>query len=311
MDNQQGERRKEHDRGSVLIITLVLVVILSVVVLAIASYSTTAVKTSPVASRRTDTNADASAALQWAIERFSSKHIRPNECDPGPVPLPLDITDGTWSNVVSNGSAVTISCEQTQDLSEEAVHLVAVATDASGVRRTVEALIEVPVYEHGARIADWRVDLEIDPNPYVTTTTVVIASTTTVGTTITTSSVPASSTTPTTAPPAPAPTCRYTVSQVDNPNGSGQGTLGRGVLTITNSGAAFTGWTVNVNPGGRTLTWDQGAVSGTYQVSSNSSNESIAGPSGATGVNAASIVAPNSAKFEVNDTFSCTMVSPP
>lgn len=160
--------RQRTDRGGVLILTLLLTTILALVVIALAQYASTGLKTSDVASLRTETNFDAASAASWAIEELAKKQLDPDaDCAPAPstsvVPVP--------AGLVPNGYTVSLTCAQTTPIAgEPVVHLISTVTDGAGVRRFVETTVEVPRYTHGARIADWRVDIPIDVPNYVTTT---------------------------------------------------------------------------------------------------------------------------------------------
>ncbi|MDW3215415.1 MAG: hypothetical protein R8G01_15545 [Ilumatobacteraceae bacterium] len=173
---------KHRDGGTILVLTLVFTVILAVVVIAIANFATTGLKTSSVATQRTDTNADASATMSWAIEQFSKKQLLPDaDCGDAPASQPIVVPTA----LLPNGYTATLTCSQTTPIATEPmVHLVARVTPSGGAPRTVEATVEVPKYTHGARIADWRVDIPIDVPAYVTTTTSIPSATTTTSTTI-------------------------------------------------------------------------------------------------------------------------------
>jgi hypothetical protein len=146
---------------------LILVVVMSAIVVALASYVTVGLRTSDVASGRTESNADSANVMNWAIEQFAKKQLRPDDsCGDAPTYLTIPVPIG----LLLNGSTTTLVCAQTNPIAgEPIVHLVATST---GVQtRVVEATIEVPRYTHGARVADWRVDIPIAVPAYVTTTT--------------------------------------------------------------------------------------------------------------------------------------------
>jgi hypothetical protein len=151
----------------VLVLTLILVTVMAVVVIALAQYVTVALTTSDVASERTETNADAASAMNWAIEQFAKKQLRPDDsCGAAPSYLSIAVPSG----LASNGTAVTLECRQTNPITgEPVVHLVAMSTGVQ--ERMIQATIEVPRYSHGARISDWRVDIPIAVPDLVTTTT--------------------------------------------------------------------------------------------------------------------------------------------
>lgn len=183
-----GSRRR--DDGSVLVLTLVLVMVMAVIVMALARYVTVGLKTSDVASERTETNADASNVMNWAIEEFAKKQLQPDDdCGAAPDYLPITVPGG----LASNGSTTTLECAQTNPITgEPVVHLVAASNGMQ--TRVVEATIEVPRYSHGARVSDWRVDIAIDVPDYVTTTTTAPSATTS------TTAAPAGNTAPTANP---------------------------------------------------------------------------------------------------------------
>lgn len=170
-------RSDGRDDGGVLVITLILTVVLAVVVVALASYVTAALRTSDVASERTESRADASAVLNWAIEEFAKKQLTPED-DCGEAPSFATI-GGVPAELSGNGSTTTLECRQTTPVnSNAAVHLRAVSTGEQ--IRTVEATVLVPLYSHGAQVADWRVDIPIQVPDYSATTTTVPGPTTSV-----------------------------------------------------------------------------------------------------------------------------------
>jgi hypothetical protein len=147
------------DEGAVLVIALVLTVVMAVVVLGLAKFVTVGLRTSGVASERTETNIDASNAMNWVIEEFAKKKIRPADCaDAGSGPY-TSLTPP--SSLSANGSSTTLECARTRPLTAEpVVHLR--ATSVREQTRFVEAVIEVPRYTAGVRVSDWRVDVPID-----------------------------------------------------------------------------------------------------------------------------------------------------
>lgn len=152
------------DHGAVLVLTLILTVVMSMIVLGVSSYATVGLRTSEVASERTETNADSSNVMSWAIEQFAKKQFRPED--------PADCADApAYASIVpppglaTNGSTTTLECARTNPINgEPVVHLIARSTGTQ--TRVVETTLEVPQYTHGARISDWRVDIEIDVPAY-------------------------------------------------------------------------------------------------------------------------------------------------
>lgn len=167
--------RRTRDDGSVLVLTLILITVMAVVVIALAQYVTVGLKTSDVASERTETNADAANAMNWAIEQFAKKQLRPDDsCGEAPTYAGISVPAG----LASNGTALSLECAQTNPITgEPVVHLIVMSTGVQ--ERMIQATVEVPRYSHGARISDWRVDIPIAVPEYVTTTTVASATTTT------------------------------------------------------------------------------------------------------------------------------------
>lgn len=166
--------RRTRDDGGVLVLTLILVTVMAVIVIALAQYVTVALATSDVASERTETNADAASAMNWAIEEFAKKQLRPDDsCGAAPAYAEISVPSG----LATNGTALTLECAQTTPITgEPVVHLV--ATSAGAQERVIEATVEVPRYSHGARVSDWRVDIPIAVPDLVTTTTIGTTTTT-------------------------------------------------------------------------------------------------------------------------------------
>lgn len=387
--SQAGKRR---DGGSVLILTLILTVVLAVVVLALATYATTGVRASSVPTERTDGNADAAAALNYVIERFAAKDWTIDlDCNADvPSSVPLSIPDP----VRANESSVEVSCAEAAQLSSEPViYLVATANSPGFSERRIEALVEIPTYSYGSRVADWRVDIPIAAQPPApppppgppgntppTANTVNVTTTATAAVTFVVNASDAEtpadqlvvevdpvyqtlhpswtvdivpigrevtitppqppeasapdgnyefsyrvsdgslsslwSTITVTIdplapppPPAPAPGCRFEIATIQ-----GGGNRGRGTLTITNAGGAFTGWAVDITSNGWAFTFDDPTVTNlgpSYRVESTASNESIATGPSSLAVNAANLNAgPPSAKVTVGQTFGCAVVVP-
>lgn len=169
--------RRDRDDGGVLILTLILVFVMATIVAALATYVATGLRTSEVASTRAESNADAASVVNWAIEQFAKKQLRPDDhCADAPAYSTITVPVGL---IGVNGSNTTLECAQTNPITgEPVVHLI--ATSVSSQTRVVEATVEVPRYTHGARVADWRVDIPIAVPEFVTTTTGPPAVTTTV-----------------------------------------------------------------------------------------------------------------------------------
>lgn len=169
-------RNPRRDSGAVLVLTLILVVIMSVIVLALLQYVTVALRTADVATARTDSNADSANVMQWAIEEFGKKQLTPDDdCGAAPTYIPVPYP----TDLASNGSSTTLQCAQTNPINgdEPVIHLIATSTGRQA--RVIETTLEIPRYSHGARVADWRVDIPIVVPTYTTTTTSVVPTTST------------------------------------------------------------------------------------------------------------------------------------
>ena len=321
------------DDGSVLVLTLIFTVVLAFIVLALAEYAGTGLRTSRVATMRTETTADASSAVSWAVERFAKKELTPDaDCLEAPnykdIPLP--------GGLLTVGVTVELRCAETTPMTgEPVIHLIA-ETHSGPSTRTVEATVEVPSYLHGARVADWRVDLPIAVPPLATTTTVV-ATTTTTTTTSTTTTVPATTAPATSAPAttdpsaetsttttssttttttlAPRPTCAFKITAADGDNKSGTGQL-----SISNGGGgSFSGWTVRITQRNSNqpwnFTWDSSVgatVTATeVTVTNGPSNGTVAADARDLFNITAGLVSGNANAIKSGETLACTFVSPP
>jgi Tfp pilus assembly protein PilX len=324
--------RRRADDGSVLVLTLVFTVVLAVVVLALAEYATVGLRTSRAATMRTETTADASSAVSWAIERFAKKELTPAvDCDKAPYYREITLPAG----LLSAGVTVDLTCAETTPMTgEPVIHLIAVTTSGPSTR-TVEATVEVPSYLHGARVADWRVDLPIAVPPLVTTTTVTPTTTTTTTTsTTTTTTVPETTTTTTTdplAPPesttttttssttttttlAPRPTCRFRVTGAE-----ANGKAGSGVLSISNvGGGSFSGWTVRIAQSSTAdpwqFTWDSSVTatvtSAHVTVGNGSSNADVTADAVDLFNVTAGLVVDKAQAIVAGAQLTCTFISP-
>ncbi|MEQ8436298.1 MAG: hypothetical protein RIB65_02330 [Ilumatobacter fluminis] len=140
------------DRGAVLVLTLLLTIVLAAIVLALATYAATGLRTSKVTAERTESNADASSAMTWAIEQFAKKQIKPEDstCDD-----PLVGFEPPSGFVV--GSTVTLACERAplSDGNNPQVVLRSVAETADGTSRSIEVLLEVPAAQYTTQVNSW------------------------------------------------------------------------------------------------------------------------------------------------------------
>jgi Tfp pilus assembly protein PilX len=322
--------RRRPDDGSVLILTLIFTAVLSLVVLALAEYATVGLRTSGAATMRTETTADASSAVNWAIERFAKKELTPDaDCGEAPAYLPITVPSG----LLSAGVTVELTCAETTPMTgEPVIHLIA-ETSSGPSTRTVEATVEVPSYLHGARVADWRVDLPIAVPPLVTTTTAAPTTTTTTTTsTTTTTTVPETTTTTVSPDPtetttttttssttttttlAPRPTCRFRVTAAES-----NGKSGSGVLSISNvGGGSFSGWTVRVAQSNSAepwqFTWDSSVAATVTDahvtVSNGGSNAAVSADAVDLFNVTAGLVVDKAQAIQAGDELTCTFISP-
>ncbi len=238
-----GDRR---DEGMVLVLTLLLTIVLAVIVLALATYAATALRTSGVTDGRNESNANASAGLDWTIERLAEKQLTPADCDGSDVGVPVA--------VLPQAGTIAVACTNVAEVNgNPAVHLVANATLPDGTARRIDAVVQVPAASHVANVVQWSADAPLNPAAVsVTTTTAAPAGTTTTaappGTTTTTTTAPpttttttATTTTTTTVPPSDEVSCTFVL------DGSVWGSGGNGTLRIANgTSSAITGWTVRI-----------------------------------------------------------------
>lgn len=320
-------RRRDHDRGSVLPLTLVLVVVMALVVVALARYAATGLAASPAASKRVETNADASGVVNWAIEQFAKKQLRPNDhCGDAPTKKAITVPP----DLVPSGYQINLNCEQTNPITgEPVVHLIATLSGTNVATRTVEATVEVPSYYHGARVSDWRVDVPIVAPAYVTTTTgpgatSTTSTSTTIPTTSSTSStapttIPSGSSTSSTAPttiptttaaPVPILSCTFTVtSHVHASNGNGS--TGVGQLRVNNTGtAAAARWVVfiTVPQNQWTFIWDV-AVTATRANSGITVNGNLGVPVAGSALVSANLNDTSNPRITTNNTLPCSVQS--
>lgn len=192
------------DRGMVLVLTLLLTIVLAVIVLALATYAATALRTSGVTDGRNESNANASAGLDWTIERLAEKQLTPADCDGSDVGVPVA--------VLPQAGTIAVACTNVAEVNgNPAVHLVANATLPDGTARRIDAVVQVPAASHVANVVQWSADAPLNPAAVsVTTTTAAPA-----GTTTTTAAPPGTTTTTTTAP-----TTTTTTTTTTSPTGT-------------------------------------------------------------------------------------------
>jgi hypothetical protein len=135
------------DRGSILILTLLLTIVLAAIVLALATYATTGLATSKVTTERTASNALATDGMTWMIEDFAKKNVDPTTCAGSPFTPP--------SGLIAGG-AVTITCTTQPDIDgHPTVLLVADATTSAGTRRRIDVVLQVPTAQRTTQVHSW------------------------------------------------------------------------------------------------------------------------------------------------------------
>lgn len=391
------------DGGSILVLTLIMVTVMAVIVLALTQYVAVTLRTADVASERSETNSDSANVMHWAIEQLAKKRIQITDlpspgsaCADAPAYTLLAIPAG----LVANGSTTTLECARTNPINgEPVVHLR--ARSVGDQVRVIEATVEVPQYSHGARVADWRVDIPIDVPPYTTTTSSTSTTTTTVatnnapvaanmsvtvgrddppyplalpvsdiegdpmtvasvtpsggqitvtaaaGTTVNVSATtagsavigssytftytvtdgqpsntgtvtvnvvagpitPTTSTTTTTTPAPPVPACGFIVTSAQS-----GGNAGIGVLTVSNTGADFTGWQIQLAQKNSAkpwqFTWGAGVTATVGPAIVTVSGGQTVTQSSPFSVSANLVQSNGNPKIVVNDTLTCTVISP-
>lgn len=148
--------RGRSDRGTVLVLTLVLTVVLSLVIIALATYAMTGLKTSPVTTRRTESNAVTSAGLAFYIEELASKRIEPStavECTTtAQYSVPLGV-------LPPNGLSVEIHCDSTRQVGFHPTYqLVATGRTTDGTERSVVVVAQVPRKQYTVQVYSWTPD---------------------------------------------------------------------------------------------------------------------------------------------------------
>lgn len=255
------------DRGMVLVLTLMLTIVLAVIVLALATYAATALRTSRVTDGRNESNANASAGLDWTIERLAEKQLTPADCVGADVGVPVA--------VLPQAGTIAVTCTNVAEVNgNPTVHLVANATLPDGTSRRIDALVQVPAASHVANVTQWSADAPLSPaaasaaTTTTTTTTAAAATTTTTvvtGTTTTTAPVATTTTTTTTAPttttttvtPTGTVTCQLRITSQSGANYWAK-------LDIVNGrSTAISAWDVRIELGSGTsvdsaYNWDGG-----------------------------------------------------
>lgn len=141
------------DRGTILILTLMLTVILAIVVLALASWSIAGLKTSKVTTERNRSNAITSSSITWVVEEFAAKRVQPQiDCTAVDTVIPVP------AGVAPSGNT-SVLCSPLPDIGfHPAVKLSALGTTADGTERTISVVAQVPREQYTVQVRSWTAD---------------------------------------------------------------------------------------------------------------------------------------------------------
>lgn len=145
-------RHPERDRGTVLILTLLLTVVLAVVVIALATYVSVGLRTSDTTDLRSETNADGAAAITWAMEEFRTAGLQATDCDSAGTTLTVP------GVVAANGSTVAVICTSDAPIGSFPVVTLEATATKDGVSRQVKAVAQFSAAQAAVRTLDWSVD---------------------------------------------------------------------------------------------------------------------------------------------------------
>lgn len=137
------------DRGSLMVLTLVLTTVLALIAIGLSTYVITAMRASRVTDERTRYSAASSAALQWHIEEMTTKRA---------LPCASSATIDVPAPVASDAAAVSLTCAPGPALDgHPTVILTSVASSGSGPVAQVVARVQVPVMSYEAHVITWNV----------------------------------------------------------------------------------------------------------------------------------------------------------
>lgn len=147
--NKPGTR----DRGTVLVLALVLTVVLSVVVLALTNVAATGLRTSGVTTSRTDARASVVAGVHYVADQLAR----------GAAPCSvLEIPQG----FVAGADAVTVECEQLPSLDTDSPTVrLTVSSSATRVTAFLQVqtqAVEVATGRHPVAVLQWTDSVEIN-----------------------------------------------------------------------------------------------------------------------------------------------------
>ena len=153
---------RQRDRGAILVLTLIFMVVLAVIGIALARYAGVGLRTSDTTDLRSETNADGAAVVTWAMEelRFGSLDVAA-DCPSGGGTI--DLTSAGPINV--NGSVVQLICSSDSPTGAFPVVTLSATATKNGVAREVLAVAQVaPPPDTAVRTLDWSVD-DVPFNP--------------------------------------------------------------------------------------------------------------------------------------------------
>lgn len=142
---ETARHRKPRDRGSILILVLVLTVFLAVIATALANYAAVGLKTSDVSTERTDKLTAATAAVYVVIER-----------DLAANPLSCPSSSTVPATAIPNRTAVSVTCQLVSGGDPSTYRLTATAVGAPTGR--VQATVEVRTSgtaPRAVRVVEW------------------------------------------------------------------------------------------------------------------------------------------------------------
>jgi Tfp pilus assembly protein PilX len=142
--------RADDDRGSVLLLTLVMAVVLSIIALGLASYAATGLRTSQTTTLRTSSSTTATSGMFYMLEELTTKRTTPcTTATTTPVPTGL---------VQPARFTVAVLCVPSGPIDgHPAVALAAVVTESGRVVRRIDAVVAVPRFTHTVQIDSWKV----------------------------------------------------------------------------------------------------------------------------------------------------------
>lgn len=145
-NDRPAARHAVRDRGAVLALVLVLVVVMGAIVLGLATYATTALTSSAITTDRTDARNAASAVVTWQIEELTHKRAAPCTTN-SEVTVPTGLVAG---------AVATLRCVPDADVDgHPTALLVASATMPSGLSVAVSALVQVPESAYVVNVLRW------------------------------------------------------------------------------------------------------------------------------------------------------------